>query len=471
MSLSEAVGYIYFILENNWPNLDFRPLKPIFRERGFLINKDFIKNLKNLKRIYEKVRLIYNDDLAMQQFIKTLVNFIVNDQIPSLAILPPIFEDFYHSSIKITDNLVKLIDRKKIILNSIKILPDLARIIIKYDYYFRGKLDFILKSNEIRAIDIINLPDGNIASRSYTKIGIWDLDTQDSQIILNENKNFISQVKPLSDGRIVVLYDIGIIDIWNLQNPEEPQSTLSKTNNELLLILPNDNIISSVNLGDNKYAINIWDSYTGEKILTLPEYTYKITHFLLLPENRLASSNENGLIRIWNLNTGELKQTLKGYEPHILNMNLLPDGRLVSVSGDDRPINKDTLIIWNKTGIPDHILKVDRGPLIIVNNKIIIGSVDGTITIWNSDTGTIETTLKGDEGHINVMKLLPDNRLIIASLETLQSHRNSKLHIWDLDTKRIDKVLTSNYGFINDILIHPDGKIITNTQHGIVVWK
>jgi WD40 repeat protein len=117
---------------------------------------------------------------------------------------------------------------------------------------------------------------------------------------------------------------------------------------------------------------------------------------------------------------------LKGHHNSISCCTLLPNGRLISGSHDK------TLRIWNvQTGQQSNpkgkcelILEGHTDAVfcctILPDGRIVSGSYDGTLKIWNSQTGNCELSLKGYfedsvNRSINFCSVLPDGRLITGS--------------------------------------------------------
>jgi WD40 repeat protein/predicted Ser/Thr protein kinase len=107
-------------------------------------------------------------------------------------------------------------------------------------------------------------------------------------------------------------------------------------------------------------------------------------------QKRLASGADDGAVRIWNLQTGEAQATLAGHTGPISRIVFAPDGR--SVLGVSGRVARVWTLPW------DDSFEVLRGHTSYVyavavlgggdpgSERIISGSWDGTVRIWDAST-------------------------------------------------------------------------------------
>jgi len=74
--------------------------------------------------------------------------------------------------------------------------------------------------------------------------------------------------------------------------------------------------------------------------------------------------------------------------------------------------------------------------------KIISGSRDKTILIWNVETNYLEALLGGHTGDVNSVCISPDGKKIISG-----SYDNT-IRIWNLETIRQEAVLEGHTGTV-----------------------
>ncbi|KAJ1918781.1 Lissencephaly-1 [Mycoemilia scoparia] len=151
---------------------------------------------------------------------------------------------------------------------------------------------------------------------------------------------------------------------------------------------------------------------------TLGQHRSAITHVRFHPEySVIATASDDMTIKIWDPETGEFERTLKGHTKTVHDIAFSPNGKiLVSCSADL------TLRLWDieneyqcsKTMYGhDHCVSslAFLGP-----DKIISGSRDETIKIWELRTGYCVQTLQGFPSWVRYVR--PDStltELIVAS--------------------------------------------------------
>ena len=164
---------------------------------------------------------------------------------------------------------------------------------------------------------------------------------------------------------------------------------------------------------------------------------------VVLDNNCIACKElESSVIDIWNINTGTKVRSLYGHLEKIGNIGqeievieLLPDGRLISGSTDN------TVRIWNwHTGECEVILQGGDSVanlLLLPSGKLAVGYFDG-IKIWNLDTLQVELEMQQDEMENNNF-LEINNHIVSGSYEggniTLFNLKTGKIRIYESVSK------------------------------------
>ncbi len=99
--------------------------------------------------------------------------------------------------------------------------------------------------------------------------------------------------------------------------------------------------------------------------------------------------------------------------------------------------------------------------------KIISGSYDYTIKIWNANTGECLKTLKGHKYTVESVAYSPDSKRIISGSS------DETIKIWDANTGRCLKTLEGHIGDVYSVAYSPDGtKIISGSgDRTIKIWN
>jgi WD40 repeat protein/serine/threonine protein kinase len=148
---------------------------------------------------------------------------------------------------------------------------------------------------------------------------------------------------------------------------------------------------------DNLAALTIWDSATGEELLSVedpPVFMEEDTQEIgadpgslaFSPDGeRLASANRlSNTVRIRDPTTGEVLCVLKGHTGVVTGVAFSPDGR-----------------------------------------RLATASVDGTVRIWNTQTGRELLSLKGHAGPVFSVAFSPDGQCLASANE------DGSIHLWE----------------------------------------
>jgi len=99
--------------------------------------------------------------------------------------------------------------------------------------------------------------------------------------------------------------------------------------------------------------------------------------------------------------------------------------------------------------------------------SLISGNTDGTITVWDAETGTEVRTLKGHEKRIRSLVLSPDGKRIASG------SGDGTIKIWHINNGLELITIQTNKGGIRSIAFNPDGTQIVSSGYGkkpIQVW-
>ena len=163
-----------------------------------------------------------------------------------------------------------------------------------------------------------------------------------------------------------------------------------------------------------------------------------------------------------------LIQTLVGHSSRVTTVSITPDGsKVISGSYDN------TIKIWNiNTGeelktLNGHSSSVTAVSITPDGSKIISGSYDNTLKIWNINTGEELKTLKGHSSLVNAVSITPDGSKVISG-----SYDNT-LKIWNINTGEELKTLKGHSFSVNAVSITPDGsKVISGSyDNTLKIWN
>ena len=155
--------------------------------------------------------------------------------------------------------------------------------------------------------------------------------------------------------------------------------------------------------------LNIWDSRTGVKRLSLVSHTDKVIDCLISADGAtVVSASRDTTLRVWDAQSGEPRAVLTGHDAAVNCCAITPDGAI-----------------------------------------IVSGSADGTLKLWDVATGGEITTLQGRAGSIYDCAINADGTTVFAtSAERTRTERavepgfgeykrpitDLRMQVWDVST-------------------------------------
>lgn len=147
-----------------------------------------------------------------------------------------------------------------------------------------------------------------------------------------------------------------------------------------------------------KSSVRIWDANTGELIQSFPAHSNIISSVAISRDNQwIVTGSDDKTAKFWNANTGEELWTFAELTDSVIAVALSPDNRYVLASSPDQynsaGDNKSTqwVVLLNaQTGQKMGSIHGPSAPIASMSfssdgERILVGSTDGTIRIWNVD--------------------------------------------------------------------------------------
>ena len=215
----------------------------------------------------------------------------------------------------------------------------------------------------------------------------------------------------------------------------------------------------AIQIGDRLFAsgssdrtIKIWDT-KGNLRQTLTGHTNWITSLSFSRTGQyLASSSRDGTIRLWKMDrTTKLYidppfQIIKDHQAPVLAVQFSPTEAIFASCGEDAKIR-----LWRDDGSPFNTFKNGHDKWVTClsfspdGQRIVTGSADRTLIIWNIN-GTPIKTIKAHDTFIEDVAISPSGRLIASA------SRGRDIKLWNMEGTLVtvleghtDKVLAVNF--------------------------
>ncbi|MET9632285.1 BTAD domain-containing putative transcriptional regulator [Lentzea sp. NPDC006480] len=177
--------------------------------------------------------------------------------------------------------------------------------------------------------------------------------------------------------------------------------------------------------------------------------------------DRMAVSDEDGLITIWDIRTGRPITTYRDRgRTESRALALGRGGNLLVSAGFGRVVAVRENAVPPFTGHDGGINDLD-----VRQDEVVSAGDDGTVRLWRRD-GTFVATLDGHPDRVEAVQFSPDGSTI-ASLT-----RNHTITVWDHGRhERLKEFSYSGLGASTDLAFQPDGRGIVTASVGRFRWS
>jgi WD40 repeat protein len=219
--------------------------------------------------------------------------------------------------------------------------------------------------------------------------------------------------------------------------------------------------------GADDGMIKLWDVVTGAELAAVPAHTETVSGLAFSPrEDELASVSLDGAVKVWALRrdpsgapaaTLELRRVLRESEQSQLRcVAYSADGATLAASGLDPVVH-----IWDAARLaPLRRINTSHGMMITAlafspmdNKQLATASCDGTIMIWNTDSGA-RLDMCETNGSAMSLAYSPSGRRLATSGQP------RVIEMWDTNTRSPLDVIIGHPDAVRSIAFSPDGRTV-----------
>lgn len=220
--------------------------------------------------------------------------------------------------------------------------------------------------------------------------------------------------------------------------------------------------------GSYDCTVRVWDLGTREQVgEPLEGHTGLVSAVAFSPsDNNQIASVSSDTLRLWNLSaTGPIAGRVLG-STGSGSLAFTPDCASVVTASDD------SITVWDadrhttENAPAHHTDRVTCLAFSPTGPRIVSGSDDKTVRIWDSSTGkAIGKPLAGHPGYVTAIAVSPDGALIISGSE-------KALYLWDMATsQRVGDPLEGHEGFVRAACFSDDGRrILSCSESELLIW-
>lgn len=256
-------------------------------------------------------------------------------------------------------------------------------------------------------------------------IYFWNLYTGEKLQVLKAHSGYIYSLTNVPNSNLIISSGSdGIIKVWNIQNAEllhaynmtgDRVYTLSVTPDGRKLVVGSSRKYYGYPDSVDKNFIRVFDIKNKKQLSVRMEYD-DFTAMAISPDGQhYVSGSRDYCIKIRDIVTHKLIKRIESHG-YIHSLAFAPDGKCF-VSGHGNSYHM--AVLWDSHGemirtLIGHSDVVTSVSISHDNKKIITGSDDKTIKIWDLKDGSEQFTLTGHSNGVRTLVLTPDGKSIIS---------------------------------------------------------
>jgi hypothetical protein len=252
----------------------------------------------------------------------------------------------------------------------------------------------------------------------------------------------------------------------------------SESHSELVCSLCWDTVGNNIASGSYDNTIKIWDGKSLKLFKTFEGHSDSVLSVSWNHDgNKIVSGSVDKTIKIWDSSTGIVLHTLEGHSSLVLSVAWNhDDSKIVSGSWD----NSIKIWGWTKSFLLGHgvtwkllkTLNTHSDCVLSVSwnrdsTKIVSGSGDKTIKIWDSFSGAVLRTLTGHSDGVTSASWNNDDSMIVSGSS------DQSVKIWNAVTGVPLKTLEGYSKEVECVAWSPDGQKVASCspdEDKIIIW-
>jgi WD40 repeat protein/tRNA A-37 threonylcarbamoyl transferase component Bud32 len=304
-------------------------------------------------------------------------------------------------------------------------------------------------------------------------IRIWDMKTGHEAAALRGHGDRINGLAYAPDGTKLASASLDqTVRLWNAAGaaraallPAFPLATFA--------LRPDGQQLATVEGG--KRPISLWDTSTGKPLRVLKGHARACMAVAWSPRgDYLVSTSEDQTVRLWDPETGKTIQKLAVQQRGIKALAISPDG--THLAGMDQAI----IYVWDRvSGKLVNLMAYPSpgvGSLAFHPRLNQLAAAGGTAEsseffLWDLASGKRLRRWIGDMARVHGLAFNPrDGSLAAAGGTGTLISAKSALVLWDPDTGTKKTVLRGHFGDVQDVAFSPDGHRLVSAGNEVKLW-
>ncbi|MGD8404433.1 MAG: TIR domain-containing protein, partial [Anaerolineales bacterium] len=261
----------------------------------------------------------------------------------------------------------------------------------------------------------------------------------------------------------------GIIRMWDVKSGQQIGEALNghAGSVESVAFSPDGKTLAS---GSGDSTIRLWSVESGEEIAILSGHEGSVNSVAFSPDGKtLASGSGDLTIRLWDVESRQqIGEVLSGHEISIESVAYSPDGKTLASGGFYSNVHLMDVSAMLNTGVVNEqkIGEALSGLDISIESVAFSpdgktlassGSLDGTIRLWDVESGEEIVVLSGHESSVHSVAFSPDGKIIASG------SLDGTIRVWDVKSgQQIGEPLSGDKDSVWSVAFSPDGKALAS---------
>ncbi len=283
---------------------------------------------------------------------------------------------------------------------------------------------------------------------------VWDLASGKELHDLKHEGQYVHAAKFSPDRKLIATGSndpTGFVRLWNAKTGEPVKSFFGHTDAVLSVRFSKDGRRLVTTSYDN--TARLWDVQTGKEIQRFEGHFWWVWSAAFSPDEKLlVTASHDGTANVYEVDTGKKIADFTGHQGPVFAAEFSPDGQTVASGGFDHRI-----LIWKPeeqawtdlqmlaqgkqnhspvfTSLDGHTSGVRSLEFSADGQRLLTGSDDNTLKLWNLETKRTIETLRGHDGWIACCTLSPDGQWALSAAH------DQHVRLWNLNGYEETRVL------------------------------
>mmetsp|Transcript_24154 Transcript_24154/g.27356 ORF Transcript_24154/g.27356 Transcript_24154/m.27356 type:complete len:765 (-) Transcript_24154:74-2368(-) len=295
-------------------------------------------------------------------------------------------------------------------------------------------------------------------------VQIWDIASKSLTMIVEvmTGRN-ITSLHILNDNSTLIVGAFGKLFFYNVKTGQILKSIYThKLSIKSMAVSSDQAYLLTVAV---EAEVKVWDLNTRKEIASLTEHDGKLMYVAFSPDNsQFATASLEGEVKLWDFSSKTVIKTVVTHQDDALKLMFTNDGsQLISLARDTFQMTNlatDT----SRTFVPYHKYLMKFVEKVASQQKIVTGSHDGSIKVWNSETGSLEQTW-ASTSESSLYSLV-----LSHSGETVYSgHYDGSVYVRKFSTSQLLQTLNNHTRTVFGLAVTPnDEKLVTAGWDGFI---